>query len=149
MSKDGKLHRGRPTSPTWVPRERLANSLGLDRAESLQLLRLHRDLSAKAYFTCRTLDERHTVRVERFVDGGSARLGAGERDAGGSFFLGDTLMTLADSFDNGGFHCKFNPIQGDEPDDVLYTRCVRIRLARDWEKRYPPRSKQYRSNHQR
>jgi hypothetical protein len=118
-SKEGKLHRGRPTSPTRVPRKRLANSLGLNRAESLQLLRLHRDLSAKAHFTCRTLDERHTIRVERFVDGRSARLGAGEWDAGGSRFLDDTLTTLADSLDNGGFHSKFNPIQGDEPDDVL------------------------------
>ena len=64
------------------------------------------------------------------MDGRSARLGTGDWDAGGSFFLDDTLTTLAGSLDNGGFHSKFDPVQGDEPDDVLYTLYARIRLAR-------------------
>ena len=34
--------------------------------------------------------------------------------------MDDTLTTFTDSLDNGGFHSEFDPVQGDEPDDVLY-----------------------------
>ena len=74
------------------------------------------------------------------MDGRSARLGTGEWDADGSLFLDNTLTTFTDSLDDGGFHSKFNPVQGDEPDDVLYTyiRCVRRRLLRDWKRNTYP-----------
>lgn len=53
------------------------------------------------------------------MDRRSARLGAGDGDTGGSDRGGLELVPLTETFDDGGFHREFDPVEWDEPDDVL------------------------------
>jgi len=107
------------TRPTRVPRQRSPNPLRLDTTKPLQLLGLHRDLLPEPDLPRRALDKAHTVRVQRLVDRRCARLGAGDGDAGGRALGGLELVSLAEPFDDGGFHREFDPVEWDEPDNVL------------------------------
>lgn len=64
-----------------VAREDGTSLLGLDGAEALQFLGAHFNPVAEADFAGGAAEETDTVRVEGFVDGGGAGLGAGHRDA--------------------------------------------------------------------
>ena len=109
----------RTRRPTRVPRQRSTNALRLNTAKPLQLLGLHRNLLPKPNFPRRALDEADTVRVQRLMDRRSARLGAGDGNTSGGDSGGSELVPLAETFDNGGFHREFDPVERDEPDDVL------------------------------
>jgi hypothetical protein len=97
--------------------------LCLDAAEALEFFGLHRDvnLAAKADLASSPLDERYTVGVERFVDRSDTRLGAGERDTGTGGGLASDLgfVTSTKGLDDGGLHRELDPVERDEPDDVL------------------------------
>jgi len=93
----------------------------LDAAESLQLLRLDGNLSTKANLASGSLDEGHTVRVQRLVDRGSTRNGLDQGNASsseGSLRGGTTLAALADILDDGSLHGKLDKVEREEPNDV-------------------------------
>lgn len=97
----------------------------LDAAEALELFGLHRnvDLAAKADLASGPLDERHTVGVQRLVDRSDTRLGAGEGDTSAGRGLASDLgfVTSTESLDDGSLHRELDPVERDEPDDVLIT----------------------------
>lgn len=107
-------------SATGVACQRLANALSLYAAETLKLFGLHSNLSTEADLARHPLDERHTIRVQRLVD----RSGAGLRTVDFEAGLLDhlcllALVALAEILDDGGLHGEFDPIERDEPNDVL------------------------------
>lgn len=107
-------------SATGVACQRLANALSLYAAEALQLFGLHGNLSTKANLARHPLDERDTIRVQRLVDRGGAGLRTVDFEASLLDHLGLlALVTLAEILDNGGFHGKLDPIERNEPNDVL------------------------------
>ena len=102
-----------------------AGARGLDRAEALELLGLHRDLRAEADLARRAADERDTVRVERLVNRGRARLGAGDGHTGGSLrglVAERRLVAVAEVLDDRGLHRELDQVRGQGPDDVLQTQ---------------------------
>lgn len=74
---------------------------------------------AEADLASSTLDERNAILVERLVNGTHARLAATEGNTSGGFRGESTFVTRTEPFDNGSPHTEFDPIQRDEPDDVL------------------------------
>jgi hypothetical protein len=105
-----------------VARKRRTDALGLDAAEALELLGLHRDLRAEAHLARRALDERHTVRVQGLVDRRRAGLGARDGDAVRGFVCSLGLVPLAERLDDGGLHRELDPVERDEPYDVLHIK---------------------------
>lgn len=118
------------TSPARIPRQGSTNPLRLNTTKPLQLLRLHRDLLPEPDLPRRALDEAHTVRVQRLVDRCSARLGAGDGNTSGSDRRSLELVPLTETFDDGGFHPEFDPVEWDEPDDVLYIVYLALRFVK-------------------
>lgn len=117
------------SSARRVSRESPASILGLNRAEALELFRLHANLATEANLPSRTLDKANTVGIHRLVDRSSTGLGASQRNMT-SLGLGDglgskTLVTFAKVFDDRGLHGELHPVEGYEPDDIL----KRLRLA--------------------
>ena len=107
-------------SPAWVPRKSGTGPLGLDTAESLQLLGLHRHLLSETNLPGRALDEADTVGVQALVDGGGTALspGHGHTTSLGSSLSSLLLVARAKGFDDGGLHGELDEIEGQEPDDV-------------------------------
>ena len=94
----------------------------LDGREAAKLFGLDRDLLPEADLVGSAAEEADTVRVQRLVDRGSARLSAGDRDArrGLDGLLADgTLVTVAQVLDDSGLHRELDEIHGHEPDNVL------------------------------
>ena len=108
-----------------MTREDAAGARSLDRAEALELLGLHGDLLAEANLARRAADERHTVRVQRLVDGRRTRLstrdGNARRDLSGLGADG-ALVTVAEVLDDRGLHRELDQVRGQGPDDVLQTQ---------------------------
>ena len=96
-------------------------SLGsLDGTEALQLIGLHRYFLAEADLAGGTADERDTVGVERLVDGGGTGLSAGDGDTSGlSGGGGSGEVASTDALDDGSLHRELDPVEGDEPNDIL------------------------------
>jgi len=107
------------SSATRVAGQSGSNSLRLDTAKSLELLGLHGDLLPEANLASSALDERHTIRVQRLVDGGSARLGTSDGDTGGGDGSSGGLdMPVAEVLDDSSLHGELDQVKGQEPDDV-------------------------------
>lgn len=110
--------------PAGVPGEDSAGLGGLDTGEPLELVGSHLGgVGAEADLAGSTTDEADTVGVEGLVDGGSAGLGASERNLAVSL-LSDHLgnlagLALAEVLDDGGLHGELDKVERQEPDDVL------------------------------
>ena len=95
----------------------------LDAAEPLQLFCLDADLLAKANLAYSAADERRPVRVQRFMEGSSARLSPHDRDAslraGTSSRRLGLIVTVAEVLDHSSFHRELDQVEGNEPNDVL------------------------------
>lgn len=110
---------GSGSSAAWVAGQSRADPLGLDTAESLEFLGLHRDSTAESNLAGSALDERDTVGVQRFVNRSSARLSAGDGNAGGCDCGGSTFFAVfTETLDDSSLHGELDPIQGHEPDNV-------------------------------
>lgn len=98
----------------------LADTLSLDTAKSLQLLRLDQNPTSEADLASSALNEGDTVRIHRLVDRGSTRLCAchGNTSLIRNFDSGQ-FVTCTQFLDNSRLHCKFNQVEREEPDDVL------------------------------
>jgi hypothetical protein len=107
-------------SPARVPRQSRSDVLYLDARESLELILFHRHLLTKANLPSRSLDERHTIGVQGLVDRRSTRLGLRNWDTSLSrcFFDGPS-STGANVFYNSSLHGELDPVERDEPDDIL------------------------------
>lgn len=131
---------------TGVPCERLSRPLRLDTAEPLQLVGFHRHTTAKSNFTHGAPEEGGTIGVERFVDRG---------DAGRGTLQGWTLRgnlpkpSVAQMSDDGGFHGKLDPVEGDKPNDILDHCQPRIGMWEERETISVPRPRRCQSNLQR
>jgi len=86
------------------------DALGLDTAESLQLLRLHRYLLPKPDLAHGTLDERHTIGVHGLVYRGGAGLGASNRDTFHSGLSNLLQTTVTEELDDSALHGELDPI---------------------------------------
>ena len=112
----------------------------LIRAEPLQLLGLDADTSSKSNLPCCSSKESDTVRVQGFVDGSSPRLCAGNGDTIGGLrrLLSSLETSVAEIFDDCGLHRELDPIERDEPDDVLQDQMsVTCRINRGRNRTYP------------
>ncbi len=106
------------TCRTGMPRERLARLRRLDAAEPLHLAVLHHHLLAEPYPARGAVQERHAVRVERLVD----RLHARRRALHAHLRRGLRQPLVPQVLDEGGAHGELDPVEGDEPDDVLWAQ---------------------------
>ncbi len=104
--------------PTGMPRERLARLRRLDAAEPLHLAVLHHHLLAEPYPARGAVQERHAVRVERLVD----RLHARRRALHAHLRRGLRQPLVPQVLDEGCAHGELDPVEGDEPDDVLWAQ---------------------------
>lgn len=110
--------------PAWVPGEDSAGLGGLDTGEPRKLVGGHLGgVGAEADLAGSAADEADTVGVEGLVEGSSARLGAGERNAAVSLFsnhLGNLAgLALAERLDDRSLHGELDKVERQEPDDVL------------------------------
>jgi hypothetical protein len=122
-SKRNALH---GSSSAGVTSERSTSALSLDAAEALQFLGLHRDPATESNLACCPLNEGDTVRVQGFVDRGSARLCAAERNTlgvGVGGLLGNA--TSVERLDDRGLHGELDPVQRNEPDNILRKQQVK------------------------
>ena len=92
---------------------------GLDAAEALQLLGLDGYLLTESNLASRATDERHTVRVHALVDRGRARLSAGNGDTSGGLLSHGSVVTLTKRLDDSSLHRELDPVERDEPDNIL------------------------------
>jgi hypothetical protein len=101
---------------------------------------------AEADLASSTLDERNAILVERLMNGTHTRLAATEGNTSDDVRGESTFVTRTEPFDNGSPHTEFDPIQRDEPDNVL----EKAGLTKNALKRGQdiPRPKQYQSTHQ-
>lgn len=110
----------------------LARLLSLNAAETLELLGLDAHTLAEADLASGTTNERGTVGVERLVDRGGARLGAGHRDTLGLSLSGGGsggFVTVAEVLDDSRLHSELDPVERHEPYNVLEKE-IRLDLCR-------------------
>ena len=88
---------------------------GLDTREATELLGLDRDLLPEANLVGGAAEEVDTVRVERLVD----RLHARRRALHAHLRRGLREPLVSEVLDEGCAHGELDPVEGDEPDDVL------------------------------
>ena len=68
------------------------------------------------------MDEVRAIQVQALFDRRGAELGARERDAlglCGDLFGGLALVAGVEPLDEGGLHAELDPVEREEPDDVL------------------------------
>ena len=97
--------------------------VSLDAGEALQLVVADADFATETDSARCTTDEANTVRVERLVDRSCPRLSAGDGNTTLGLLLQFRtdlpLVTLAQVFDNSRLHGEFDPVQRNEPYDIL------------------------------
>ena len=112
--------------PAGMTRQRCTRALCLNTAESLQLFWFDGHLAPQANLPRRPTNERNTIRVQRLVNGRSARLSPSNRNPGTTCRLLHSqplrlLVTATQPLDDSELHPKLDPIQRNEPDNVLPT----------------------------
>lgn len=108
-----------------MARKDTASTRSLDRAETLELLGLHRNLLAEADLAGSATNERDAVRVQRLVDGSRTGLGARDRDAALVLLhlLGECLVVAGtEALDDRRLHGELDEVKREEPNDILYNR---------------------------